>query len=584
MKNIFKKTFRSVLVLGISVFFIISMFIPAFNVKANDKTITLTFDASKSRVSLGTRDGEHNSVEVIGIVDGNPYPIGFENSSDLSKLYPTSMNCIEEAEKPVTSCTYTFTIPEDDGINIVTSGDSLFRISPDNRTSNVKQNESYEIYDSEARQNFNGSAYLIWSCGSDQKKVCMHHFTNIEAIDGGMYIDANTITDDLGSSEKFNVHADLKGFADDQSYGNWINAYKTYKNISESENVDFSKVDPEMIIGDPVDMREWEDKAIKAGVCKPEDYPSEEDFHGCVDQYLASNGGFNTRAQLRPVNEPYLENAYVSYGDRQFKVIIYNNDYKALSIGSLEDLKYYPGEWSNQLTRQDSYDISDTTKEKPAEINTIILEDKVNLKGLNYNGLEVKSMEPLDVPSDAVTVTKNNDGSFKLVFASNFYDNVVFKVTDTNNKVYFIKVNRIALNGKLEHKGENKILIKSEFSFDNKTKYSDYIISATILYKDGTRKIVEMKNSKYVDDGLGNSVYDYEVDEENPPRQEWAHGKGLKRSTYEYEITEEDAKKMDKIYITAEKKGSTNTTYAGAFAGSEKGVTIDLSDYYREEA
>ena len=579
MKNIFRKIYKGVLVFGITLFLILSMFIPVFNVSADDTTITFTFDSTNSRVSLGTRQGPGNTVEFIGIVDGEPSPIGFENSKDTSPLYPTSINCDDAGEnEPITHCDLTFTIPEGDGINIVTSGDSPFEVSPDDRTQNVKVNENYQIRDRDVPQQFNGSAYLIWSCGKDQKHVCMHHFTNIEVLDGGMYIDANTITDDLGSGEKFNVHANLKGFADDQTLALWENNYKKFKNIDENEDIDPTTVDPELLIGAQPDMREWEDKAEKAGVCVKENIPSREDFERCVDGYMLDNGGFNTRAQLRPVGEPYLPNAYVSYGDRQFKVIIYNNSYKALSIGNLDGLNYYPAIWSNQLTRQDSYDVSNTTKEEPTDIETIILENTVNLKSLNYNGLEVKSMEPLDVPDDAVSVTKNNDGSFKLVFASNFYDKVVFKVTDLDNKIYYVRIKRVALNAKLEAKGNNKVLIKSEFSFDNKTKYSDYTLTANILYKDGTRKIVEMVNSKYVDDGLGNSIFDYEVDEENPPREEWAKGKGLKRATYEYEITEDDAKKMDKIYITAEKSGSTSTNYAGSYSGSGKGTLANIYD------
>ena len=62
--------------------------------------------------------------------------------------------------------------------------------------------------------------------------------------------------------------------------------------------------------------------------------------------------------ELQPVGEPTYNNSYVSYGDRNFKVVIYNDNYKGVSIGSLDDLHYYPTTWVDPFLRRDQYDIS----------------------------------------------------------------------------------------------------------------------------------------------------------------------------------------------------------------------------------
>ena len=314
-------------------------------------------------------------------------------------------------------------------------------------------------------------------------------------------------------------------------------------------------------------MREWEEKAISAKVCTKTNTPQDE-FIACVNNYVSTQG-IITIAKLQPVGEPSDNNAYVSYGDRNFKVVIYNDEYKGLTIGDLSDLNYYPSSWTNPFIRQDQFDISGTTKNNPTTINTVLLESTLVIKTLEYNSFNISSIEALDVPKEAVTITKVNN-EFRLEFSSNFYNNVVFKVTDSNDEVSYFQVKRFTIDGWIKNV-DNHPVLTADFYFDKNRTYSDFDIKAKIVYKDGTTKNVELKAAYGVDDGLGNITKAYEVNE----------GKGLKKSSFEYTLNDGEDKIIDKIYLNAEYKGSTDTTYAGAFVGSGEGELANL--YHGEE-
>ena len=414
--------------------------------------------------------------------------------------------------------------------------------------------------------NFDGKAYVIWSCANGG--VCYHYFDNIPSFDDGnstFYKDSQVTDDNTG--EMFNVKAKFKGWATSSMFTDWIESYKNYKNITG--DINWSTVDPKDIVGDPLDMREYENQAVSAGVCTREGVEIEE-FHNCVDGYVASLGIWNVRAKLQPLpDEPFDNNAYVSYGDRNFKAVIYNDDYKGVSIGDLSELSYYPAYYTNPFVRQDQFDISGTTKSKPTVIDSILLEKTVKIKTLDYNSFNIIKIEALDVPEDAVSVSKV-DGEWKIVFSSNFYDNVLFKATDSNNGVEYFKIHRYCVDGSLRFLN-NKPTLVADFYFDRNKSYNDFIISAKIVFKNGTIKNVDMKANYGIDDGLGNITDAYEVDEQSA--QEFGNnGKGLKKSMFVYELNQGDEENISKVYINVENKGSTSTNYAGAFTGSGKGV------------
>jgi hypothetical protein len=364
-------------------------------------------------------------------------------------------------------------------------------------------------------------------------------------------------------------------------FDEWVRLYKMYKGI---DSIDWAEVDANDMIGDPEDVRPYQDKY--ATVCnKPTDpmAPASDwdAFDTCVNEKaITEDHKFLARAQLKPVGEPQEKNAYVSYGDRNFKAVIYNDDYKGVSIGSLNDLHYYPSTWANPFLRRDQYDISDTAKDKPTGIDVNILENIVNIKTLDYNGFNITSLEALDVSEKAVEINKVDD-EWRIKFNSNFYDHVVFKATDSNNKESYFQIKRTAVDPWIRHGENHKPIIIADFYFDRTKSYSDYDLTAKIIYKDGTEKMVKLNAVKRIDDGLGNITPEYEVDEETPVDPEHnpnVHGRGLKHSSFEYELEEGEDQKIKTFYVYVENKGSTDKTYAGTVAGSGKGVKANLYD------
>ena len=407
---------------------------------------------------------------------------------------------------------------------------------------------------------FDGKAYILWSCESGG--ICMYHYDDIPDFDDGnstFYKD--TDIEDERTHEHFNINAKYKGWSTNEKFDNWVTAYKQVKGITG--DINWADVDPKDMIGDPIDVRQYE----QASGCTKEGKVQEE-YEACVNEYAANQGVLVARAQLQPLGEPQYKNAYVSYGDRNFKTVIYNSNYKGVTIGSLDELHYYPSEWENPFLKRDQYDISGTTKAKPTTIDTILLEKTVNIKEIDANGFEITKIEALDVPNGAVSINKV-DGEWHLVFSSNFYDNVVFKVTDSNNEVSYFKIKRTTIDAYFKHEN-NKPVINADFFFDENYKYTNFNLTAKIVYKNGTTKNIKLTPIKDLKDGLDNPIGEWEVKD----------GKGLKRATFQYPLSDGEDRTIKDIYLNAEYKGSTKTEYAGSFAGSGDGV---LANIYHEE-
>ena len=537
--------------------------------------VHLTFEVSESSdVTLTARGVDGNVAvgvkgsELIGIRDGNETFIDFEDTFNNQKLDNGSVEVTCSSTK---RCEAKVTLLLEHGVRLVTAGGTRFSFKVDGNdygfgNDNITSDKVIEVVNrDDVHEPFDGKAYLIWSCKNGG--TCYHYFDNI-STEEAMFIPNTRVTDD-NTGEVFDVNAEVKGFSLKNDFESWQEDYKAYKNINA---IDFTKLDTHEVVG-VTDMREYEEMAINDKACTTEGKARDE-FERCVDDYVASKGIFTRHADLKPVGEPYFKNAYVSYGDRNFKVTIYNENYRGITIGSLDDLEYYPAVWNDPYLRVDAYDISGDSEDEATVIDTVLLEPTVNIKALDVNGFEIKSIEALDVPANAVNVTKVND-EFKIRFASNFYDNVLFKVTGTDNKVYYMRINRITLNADLRFK-DNKPVIDSYFYFDRNRTYTDYVITAKIVYTDDTYKIVEMENAKEIDDGLGNVTYAYEVDEEainNGPR-----GKGLKVANYRISLNQGEEEHIKAVYINVERKGSTVVSYAGAFAGSGKGIALEFGE------
>ena len=393
-----------------------------------------------------------------------------------------------------------------------------------NNNNNNNNNNDPQTQQPVTGDHFDGRAYLVWSCKNGG--VCYSEFTDIPSFDDGnsTFYKASDIIDSR-TGEQFDVSANKKFFTPKELFDEWV---------TNNSPVDFSKLDINKLIGE--------------------------------------NG-----IDYQPLGEPEYDNAYVSYGDRNFKVVVYNDNYKGISIGDLTELSYYPSSWKNPFLRRDQFDISNTTIFKPAVIDAILLEKTLNIKALDYNGFEITKLEAIDVPSNAVSITKVNN-EWKLVFSSNFYDNVLFKATDNKGETSYFRIKRYTIDGWINNI-DNKPYIYAEYFYDRSKSYSDFEMTAKIEYKNGKTKNIKLTPYKGIDDGLGNITDAYEADEEHP--KFGPSGKGLKKALFVYKLQDDEAKTIKNIYFNLEYKGSTSSSYAGAFAGSGKGVLANL--YQGEE-
>ena len=577
--NFFKKVGKGFLALSI----LANTFMPITLVNADSNfTVTLTVaDTTKlSLEKLGNGDITVTYSESINNKTSSTITshIPQEDPGDLESLTCTASSCVYVVKSGKT-IEFVF---EDHDIELK-QGET--KISRDSNSFGANSNVDIIALESlpgtdPVQPGFDVHAYVLWGC-KDHEGICMKHYTDIQGTgENSNFIKASTIVDER-TNEVFDINNQYRAWSTDAKFDEWVRLYKMYKGI---DSINWAEVDAKDMIGDPEDVRPYEKKYET--VCnKPTDPMAPgnewEAFERCVNEKaITEDHKFLARAQLQPVGEPQEKNAYVSYGDRNFKAVIYNDDYKGVSIGSLSDLHYYPTTWTNPFLRREQFDISGTTKDKPATIDAILLEDTINIKVLNYNGFSIETLEALDVSEKAVEVSKDGD-EWKIKFNSNFYDHVVFKATDSNNKVSYFQVKRTTVDPWIRHGENNKPIIIADFYFDRTKSYSDYDLTAKIIYKDGSEKMVKLEAVKRIDDGMGNITEAYEVDEEtpvDPDHNPEVHGKGLKHSVFEYELEEGEDQKIKTFYVYIENKGSTDKTYAGTVAGSGKGVKANLYD------
>lgn len=444
----------------------------------------------------------------------------------------------------------------------------------------------------EGHYNFDGRAVVLWSCGEDDSKVCYHEFSVIDpehcdpehpeseacAPEIGNFDNGNstffkdtTIEADNRPGETFNVDARYREWYLTDEFYAWQDLYE----IATNNPVDWDTLEPEIIMGDP-NQHINELVAEAADVCG--EHPSER----CINEYAARERGEIWTHELQPVGEPSAKNAYVSYGDRNFKVVIFNDDYRGVTTGDLTGLTYYPARWVNPYLRTDQYDISETTESKPALLDSILLESTVNINALNYNGFEIASITPLEVPEDAVTVDYDEEHDrFSIIFSSHFYDNVVFRITDTDDEDYYVMIKRATIDAYFDYNEEDGDILRADFYYAKNKSYTDFDITAKIVYKDGSTKMVTLTPQDNVDDGLGNFSDTGYIDQEYPdsrmdPEHDEPMGKGLKLSTFRYVLEEDEKDTIQDIYMNAEYKGNDPTVYAGAYSGSGEGTLANI--------
>lgn len=412
---------------------------------------------------------------------------------------------------------------------------------------------------------YQGSAYLVWK--NPNGGTYFHLINNINSSSDMDYYTASSMTDQsktYGPNETvptfndFNKDSRTRGYVVAGNLALWIEAYKAKNNVT---TIDWTTVDTKELLEGNIGRLERE--LISNGTCT--DDGDEESLHRCVDSNATV---MDTGIGLQPIGEPTFNNSYISYGDNNFRITIYNDNYKGISLGDVSSLHYVPYFWDG-FGRVDAYDISNTTKNNPQEIIAVLLESNFTFKELNYNSLNIQTVKALDVPEGAVDVAKVS-GEWNFTFNSHYYDNVVFELTDTANQKYYIRINRMTFDPYIHTEwtpnGPGDATLMGDFYFDSNTSNTDYEITAKIVYKNGKTKTVVMENANDIEMGGDNHIFAPETN----------GGTNLKVATYKINLESDYEEKIDSVYFNIKKTGSTSTNYAGTFAGSGNGIYMKI--------
>ena len=394
-----------------------------------------------------------------------------------------------------------------DGVNVALTNESIAILTVD------------YLQDTQTPR-FDGNAYFCWLDEDDH--VCYHKFTGMLGEDtqnGGYLMNYINLTDMTDQSAN-GVNYQWK-----QEPANWVLA----KDLEDGEhNLIAERLTKLYIFGDGTDQD-----------------------HG---------------VQLNPTNAQDGENSKCSNGDMNFRVTIYRDEYQGLTFGTkASDYTYFPT-WWDQVFFTSTVDISGSSATNPAEYNTYLLEPNIKFTKAPHSD-NITGVEALNVNPDAVTITESA-GEYTIVFNSNYFDNVVFKIT-TASETYYVKINRIVLDihDNFAPGVTDKKLI-AFLSYDASKTYTDYEVYATTVYKDGTKQMSKLEPQKIVwnNDPLSPGetlINDYTA----------KAGQGLRASCYHVPVNDNVAG----VYFTAiNKPSATTTVYSGTLAGSGQGSYFNL--------
>ena len=401
---------------------------------------------------------------------------------------------------------------------------------------------------------FNGKAYLIWSCGDNNEGICYHLFEDIVTTSdtNTKYYSASTITDDdqNGSHEVFSLNAQTKGFVTQE-------AFNEYSQFVQENNIDISNFTAEQVLRGTVNQQQKEQELIENGTCT-----DPMDFRRCYEEHTTI---VDRGIELDPMEAPQGNSSYSSFGDRNFKVTIYDDNFVGVTLGDISSFEYFPNFW-NELQFADSYDLTGSTKTKPVQIEAALVEDTITIKSKGFNGIEFTKVEALDVPTGAVTVTKNGN-DFAIHYGSNFYDRVVFKITASNSKTYYLRIARITAKV-YDNFGPNveDRRLQAQVYYDAEKSYEDYEVYMTYVKQDGSFLLVKATHDNEFRDSLGNPVED-----------ETSGERDNKLKLSQWSAPTPDESEYVGAYINVVKAGSTLTNYAGTFNGAGRGLYYDIS-------
>ena len=396
------------------------------------------------------------------------------------------------------------------------------------------------------------------------------------------YFNESSATDegDITTSNVFSVvnnTSENVDFALKDDFDSWQAAYKTYKGINGA--ITWSTVKASTVLYGM--MSEFEEElTATGGACAG--LTDQRDIEECVNTNVPSGFGEGETYEilargisLNPIWGGGGNNSWLTFADRNFKVMMYNNDFKGITLGDISGLTYVPQSW-DPTKFADSIDISGTTESSPAVLETVLLEDTVKIKSSGYNGLVIANIAPVDttISSSAIS-TSVSSGEATITFGSNFYDHEIFKITDTSENTYYLRIARLAVTGEARKNPDEEVEeINASMFYKTAKTCSDYEVFALIEYENGSKKRVTMKPvSSFMNDLgaiIGICEEDYTLS---------GFTTSLDRGHYTYDLSNITNTGIKGVYFYAQNGGSTNTSYAGSYSGSGRGLYYELGDY-----
>ena len=186
--------------------------------------------------------------------------------------------------------------------------------------------------------------------------------------------------------------------------------------------------------------------------------------------------------------------------------------------------------------------------ENPKIIQSFLLEPKVTLKSDDISDpITSITIASEGVPSTAVTITPKTEGRYDIVFNSNYYDKVVFRVT-SGSKSYYVAIARVVVG----HDYERNPVLYVPMS-DTK----EYDLIATYYFADGTEKTFTLEQLGGGEGGKNLAVRGYDFSEKD-------RGK--------VNLRPDAPNRVVGISYTTTVSGSTATNYKGTLGGSNKGT------------
>ena len=386
------------------------------------------------------------------------------------------------------------------------------------------------------------TAYFIWN---NNGNIARHKFTNLQGTQvspsGREYaylnmIEATDVVDDANPAVSIDLYTLLQNPKTDFREGTY--AWVPQAAIDELTNRGYTT------------WAQWNgliDELIS------ED-PYGDDWTIIHDHFYEPMGAVNGASSLN------------TNANREFRASIYDQTkYEAVKFGvSADDYHYFPNIW-DPVFFESTIDITGTTKDKPAQYTTYLLEPTLRLGESTNNISDIVSIKAIDVNPAAVTIT-SVENNHTIKFNSHYHNKVKFELTDASGKKYYLQVNRITgryRDGMQESTGG---VLKMGYSlmYDSSKSYNDYNVKALVTYADGSTKTVSAVPTASLewDDVSGGLV----------SKVEWDAGQNLKSTWFAVDVS----KNVTGLDFTVTNKNALSTTaYGGTFTGSGKGLHYD---------